>query len=160
MIAWLLVTSLSFAQTTPTIEAETLSGTKVALPGSLSKAHTVLVLSFEREHQDASNQWRPHLAKLAKGGSVDWLELAFLDVSTPMRLAIGTAMDLGITDDVARAHVAPVWTSADAVTKAFGISNVGEVAVVVVDKAGKMTFKQSGAPSADKVAALGKALGG
>ncbi|MEM6961067.1 MAG: hypothetical protein AAF550_04920, partial [Myxococcota bacterium] len=154
MIALLLGMGLSFAQVTPSIEAETLSGDKVALPGSLSSAQTILVLSFERGHQSASNDWRPHLAKLAKGGSVDWLELAFLDVSTPMQLVIGTAMSAGITDEVARKHVAPVWSSADAVVKAFGIAKQDQVALVVVDAKGKMTFKQSGEPSADKVAAL------
>ncbi|MEN0068575.1 MAG: hypothetical protein AAGA48_41040 [Myxococcota bacterium] len=160
MIAMLLGMTLSFAQTVPSIEAETLSGNKVALPGSLSKAHTVLVLSFEREHQQTSNEWRPHLAKLAEGGQVDWLELAFLDVSGPVRMAIGAAMDLGVSDKVARAHVAPVWSSADAVTKAFSISDKGDIAVVVVDKSGKMTFKESGKPSDAKVAALKKAIGG
>jgi len=160
MIALLLSMSLSFAQNTPKIEAETLSGAKIELPGSLTRDHTVLVLSFEREHQSASNEWRPHLAKLAKGGKVDWLELAFLDVSTPARLAIGTAMNLGITDESARAHVAPVWASADPVVKAFGIASTSEVALVVVDKQGKMTHVQSGGPSTDKVASLTKALGG
>lgn len=160
MIALLLGMGLSWAQVTPDINAETLSGAKVALPGSLSADKTVLVLSFEREHQSSSNEWRPHLVKMAKAGSVDWLELAFLDVSAPMKLAIGTAMSVGITDETARKHVAPVWSSADAVTKAFGITKMDEVALVVVDKAGKMTHSQSGGPSDAKVASLKKALGG
>ncbi len=160
MIALLLGMGLSFAQNTPKIQAETLSGDQVALPGSLSAEKTVLVLSFEREHQAASNAWRPHLVKLAEPGQVDWLELAFLDVSTPMQLVIGTAMSAGITDETARKHVAPVWSSADAVTKAFSITETDQVAVVVVDKTGKMTHRQSGEPSADKVATLTKALGG
>ena len=128
-------------QSLPQIEAETLSGTKLSLPSGLSADHTVLVLSFQRDHQEVSNAWRPHLAEMAKSGSVTWYELAFLDVSTPVRLAVGTAMDYGITDAVARKHVAPVWSSHAGVRKALGITSDQEVVVAVVNKSGAMNIQ-------------------
>lgn len=156
-LLWLL-TSLTLGQTLPEIQAETLSGAAITLPSSLTAAHTVLVLSFQREHQEVSDTWRPHLAGLAAAGDVGWYELAFLDVSAPVKLAIGTAMDMGIRDEQARKHVAPVWSSHEAVRKQLGIEDDQQAAIVVVDRAGAVTFKAAGPPTDETVAALKAAL--
>ena len=155
LLVWM---GLAFGQTMPAVQAETLSGQAIALPGSLKAARTVLVISFQREHQAVSTAWRTHLLTLNKEGRVDWFELAYLDVSAPMRLAIGTAMDLGTTDAIARAHVAPVWASHEPVRKALGVASDAEVAVVVLDKQGAVVAKVMGDPSEANVKALKAAI--
>lgn len=70
-LSWVF-TTFALGQTLPQIQAETLSGVKLDLPSSLKTTHTLLVLSFQREHQEISHAWRPHLAELAKDSEVGW----------------------------------------------------------------------------------------
>ncbi|MBX2801282.1 MAG: hypothetical protein KTR31_26630 [Myxococcales bacterium] len=157
---WLVygLASVALAQNLPSVSTETLAGDAIELPSGLKADRTVLVISFEREHQEVSNAWRPHLSSMASAGKVDWLELPFMDVSTPMQLVISTAMKATISDDEARSHIAVVWSSADSVRSALGISSADEVAIVVVDKAGALQWKGSGAPTDANVAAVKAAL--
>lgn len=163
MIAFVLGLSAASAQTLPDIKAETVAGAAKQLPGDLAESKTVMVLSFQKEHRETSNAWRPHLSKLAASPEIDWLEVAFIDL--PYLATFFTSEDEvrkkyreGLTDSTTREHVAIVFDSADSVTKAFSISDTSKVAVVVVDKSGKMTFKASGGPSDANVGAIKKAV--
>jgi hypothetical protein len=155
VIVWLATAAL--AQALPVITTRSLSGLAIELPASPPAERTVLLLGFRRSHQADFELWRTELGPQRHDGEVDWLELPFLDVPGLLEGIIGGAMNRSISDPVVRDRFAPVWASADPVRDALHIATDQQMVLVVV-RAGEVTLRLDGPPTAQARADLAAAL--
>ena len=160
MIGVLLLTALAAGQATfPTVEATRLDGTTVMLPAGLGAEHSVVLVGFARDHQDAIDTWVPAARRLAETDGVDW-------VQTPVMGEVGSwfqpvlrAAIRGAHDATVEPHVLLLFADRDPLVEALGVEDEAEILVALVHRDGTIDWTGRGSWSAESEAALAGVLG-
>lgn len=137
------------------IKAADLNGKTVTLPDDLVAPRTLLLVAFQREHQDLIDGWAKGL-KL-KPTDKDWFELP---VVGPMNFMgqkfLDGAMKSGIAGKDKRSRVITLYTDAKKWIAPLGVSKTDTIYAVVVAKNGEVLALQEGAFAPKKADAINK----
>lgn len=146
--------------TFPEIEARSLSGRVYRLPGELEGDRNVLVVAFRRRQQEVVDGWLPSLLELERQvAGLRVYELPTLSRAwSPARRFIDGGMTRGIPDPDARARTLTSYTDVGRVLAALGLPDTEKIALVLVERSGRIAWQGSGGFEAGKLRALSAAL--
>ncbi len=146
-------------QTLSPLPGRALDGKEYELPGDLPRQHNFLVVAFRREQQHLVDRWLPWLIDLEQNrADVAVYELPVLSsVYGPARWSIDGAMKHGIPDASARARTITVYTNLDNVLDNLGLAGTDTIAVLIVERSGRIWARETGGfeeQKAQRLAAL------
>ena len=142
------------------LSGRALDGRSYELPGDLPKPYNLLIVAFRREQQAVVDQWLPWLTELERGrADVAVYELPVLSSSyRPARRLIDGGMTRGIPDPAARGRTITVYTDVQKVVENLGLKGTDTIAVLVVERAGRILARELGGFEQDKAERLATAL--
>lgn len=144
----------------PTLETHDLEGTPRTLPDGLPAGPRVILLPFQRWHQLLVDGW---------SGEIDALRRAHPDLTVwelPVlsshyavgRFFIDGGMRAGIGDIKVRLHTLTAYTDLPALAKELGLPSFETVYVFLLNDAGEIVWRGSGAVDETGATSLTKAL--
>jgi carbon monoxide dehydrogenase subunit G len=142
------------------LSGRSLDGRSYELPGDLAKPYNLLVVAFRREQQAVADQWLPWLIELEQGREdVAVYELPVLPSTySPVRWFIDGGMTRGIPDPAARARTVTVYTDVQNIVENLGLASTDTIAVLVVERSGRILAREPGGFEQDKAERLATAL--
>ncbi len=144
----------------PVLAARDLTGRTVSLPADLPGELTVVVMAFRRGQQGAVDSWLPWLEQMAAADPrLRYVELPTIGQQwAPARSAIDGGMASAISDEATRGRTLTVYTDVRRVTAALGIDDRSVIALLLVDREGRVRWRGSGAFAASTAGALAAAV--
>jgi len=142
------------------LSGRSLDGRSYELPGDLAKPYNLLVVAFRREQQTLIDGWLPWLTGLQRRHrDVAVYELPVLSsVYGPVRRFIDGGMTRGIPDPAARARTVTVYTDVQKVVENLGLAGTDTIAVLVVERSGRILACEHGGFEQEKAGRLATAL--
>ncbi len=142
------------------LSGRSLDGRSYELPGDLAKPYNLLVVAFRREQQGLVDRWLPWLTRLEQRRTdVAVYELPVLSSTySPVRWFIDGGMTRGIPDPAARARTVTVYTDVPKVVENLGLAGTGTIAVLVVERSGRILACELGGFEQEKAERLATAL--
>ena len=142
------------------LSGRALDGRSYELPGDLPKPYNLLIVAFRLEQQAVVDQWLPWLTELERGrADVAVYELPVLSsVYSPVRWFIDGGMTRGIPDPGARARTVTVYTDVQKVVENLGVAGTDTIAVLAVERGGRVLARELGAFEQEKAERLATAL--
>jgi len=142
------------------LSGRALDGRVYELPGDLTKPYNLLIVAFRREQQRLVDQWLPWLIELERGrADVAVYELPVLSsIYSPARRFIDGGMTRGIPDRAARARTVTVYTDVQKVVENLGLAGTDTIAVLVVERGGRILARELGGFEQEKAERLARAL--
>ena len=137
-----------------------LDGQAYELPGDLAQPHNLLVVEFRREQQRQVDEWLPWLLELERRRA----DLAVYELPVissryaPARWLIDGGMTRGIPDPSARARTITVYTDVRTVLDNLGLASSDTIAVVLVERSGRILATETGDFEPGKAKRLAAAL--
>jgi hypothetical protein len=135
----------------PTVTAYALDKAKRTLPADFSSPLNLLILSFERDQQDAVESWLP----VAKQPNV---ELWVLPISSRQdvlyRWWLNSSMRSSLPPNQPQHSTVPLYINKSQFLKSLGISSEKQIVVLITDKSGQVLWRREGAATDDKKASL------
>ncbi|HME04459.1 MAG TPA: SRPBCC family protein, partial [Solirubrobacteraceae bacterium] len=144
----------------PTLSGRALDGEPYELPGDLRKRHSFLIAAFRREQQALVDEWLPWLLALEQRSTdVAVYELPVLSGAySPARWFIDGGMARGVGTDSARARTITVYTDVGKVVSALGLPGTETIAVLLVERSGRILATELGGFDERKAQRLADAL--
>lgn len=145
----------------PEIEARSLDGRAYSLPAELDGELNVLVVAFQRWQQSLVDGWLPALLELERRlPDVRVYEVPTISRAwSPLRWFIDGGMSRGIPDREARARTLTTYTDVGRVLGVLGLADSGTIAVVLVERSGRIIWQGGGRFDADQLRDLTAVLG-
>jgi len=137
-----------------------LDGRPYELPGDLAQPHNLLLVAFRREHQRQVDEWLPWLLELERRRA----DLAVYELPViasryaPARWLIDGGMTRGIPDPSARARTLTVCTDVPTVLANLGLAGSDAIALVLVERCGRILATETGDFAPGKAERLTAAL--
>ncbi len=161
MIAILALT-LAIADTVrfPTVTSENLEGTAMTLPADFAGERNIVFVAFERRQQDEVDSWVPFVkGVVARTPNMDFYEIPTIKrMMGIVRWTINRGMRGGIPDVAARERTVTLYIDKEPFKQALAITSEATIQVLIVDRAGRVLWRTTGAFTAAKGAALESAL--
>jgi carbon monoxide dehydrogenase subunit G len=147
-------------QTLSRLPGRALDGKEYELPGDLANQHNFLVVAFRREQQRLVDQWLAWLIDLENNrADVAVYELPVLSsVYGPARWFIDGAMTRGNPDAAARARTITFYTNLDKVLDNLGLAGTDTIAVLLVERSGRILARETGGFEEQKAQRLAASL--
>ena len=144
----------------PTVKGSNLEGRRYVLPDDLEGEVNVLLIPFQRWHQDLVDTWSPALRGLmARYPAMRYYELPTLPRMNPIyRMSLDYGMKMGIPDRAAREATITLYLDKDAYRHALGIPGEETIVVMLVTPAGDILWRITGAHSPESERGLVVAL--
>jgi carbon monoxide dehydrogenase subunit G len=141
------------------LSGRALDGRSYELPGDLPKPYNLLIVAFKREQQAVVDRWLPWLTELEqRRPDVAVYELPMLSsIYSPARWFIDGGMTRGIPDP-ARARTITVYTAVHKVVENLGLAGTDTIALLAVDRSGRILARELGGFEQDKAERLATAL--
>ena len=137
------------------IKSADLNTKPVILPDDFSAPRTLLLVAFQREHQDLIDGWAKGL-KL-KPTDKDWFELPVVGAMNFVgQKFLDGAMRSGIAGTDKRSRVVTLYTDAKKWIAPLGVTETDTIYAVVVAKNGEILTMQSGAFDPKKAGVITK----
>lgn len=130
----------------PTVRGVSLAGAELTLPGDLEGETNLLAVAFDRNHQKEVDTWIPLFRELEKRTP----GLAGYEIPTisggwkPLRWFIDGGMKAAIPDPLTRRRTVTVYGAVGRVTDGLGLPDRDRIAVVLVDRLGKVFWMARG----------------
>lgn len=131
----------------PTVKGANLEGRRYELPRDLEGEMNVLLIPFQRWHQDLADTWMPALREMMEHHSgVRYYELPTLPHMNPLyRMGLDYGMKMGIPDRAVREATITLYLDKDAYCRALGIPDETTIVVMLVTPAGDILWRTTGA---------------
>jgi len=144
----------------PTIEARNLQGLGVTLPEAFEGQRNVVVVAFQRNHQDLVDSWVPWLEKRSSTDpGLRFYELPTIGrIWAPVRNFIDGGMAAAIREPVILQRTLTVYGDVNRLTRPLGIQDRSTVSVFLVDPDGTVRWQGTGGFGPDVARELDKAL--
>jgi len=138
--------SAADTQEFPRISGRSLDGERYELPEDLVSRWNLIVAAFRREQQELVDEWLPWLLEQQRSRrDVAVFELPILSSAfSPFRSFIDGGMARGVGTDEARARTITVYTNVSKVVHALGLSGTDTIAVMLVDRSGRILARELG----------------
>jgi hypothetical protein len=146
----------------PALDARALDGTEYRLPSDLGGERNLIAVAFQRNHQDAVDTGIGEFAALEDEHS----ELMTYEMPTisrrwgPARGFIDGGMTAAIPDPKTRARTITAYTDVKRVRDSLGLADTNQIAVIVCDRDGVISWLALGERSDEAAADLRAALNG
>jgi hypothetical protein len=144
----------------PSVSARDLEGHEVRVPDDLPPAPRIVVLAFERWHQELIETWEPALEALesrCRELSV-WEVPALSRLYLPVRRLIDGGMRAGIADPDARAHTLTAYTDLAALARELDLPSRKTIYLLLLAPDGTIVWRGEGPVDEEQTAALTLAL--
>lgn len=144
----------------PVLSARNLQGVDVTLPDAFEGARNVVLVAFQRHHQELVDSWVPWLERRAATDP----DLRFYEIPTigrlwaPMRPFIDGGMAAAIREPVILQRTLTVYGDVNRITRPLGIEDRSTIAVFLVERGGAVRWHGTGRFDADLAAGLDTAL--
>ncbi len=140
----------------PEVTVSNLEGDVFTLPRDLSANYSIIAFGFAHEQQPAIDTWAAELKQLEKNNSsLKFYEIPVIDSSNAaLRTVIRNGMRTGISDEADRKRTMTLFVDKPAFVQALGVKDQGEIALMLVDRNGKVLWETSGVRSEEKSKAL------
>lgn len=148
-------------KTFPPVAGRSLQDEEVSLPSGLEGEINLLAVAFHRTQQRDVDTWIPLFRELEEQVP----GLACYEIPTisgawnPLRRFIDGGMKAAIPDPLTRARTVTVYGDVGRVTDGLGLADRAEVAVVLCDRAGTVSWMAIGPLESEPPAGLFEALG-
>lgn len=146
--------------TFPALEARNLQGVDVAIPDAFDGQRNVVIVAFQRNHQDLVDSWVPWLDLRAATDA----GLRFYEVPTigrlwaPMRPFIDGGMAAAIREPAILQRTLTVYGDVNRLTRPLGIEDRSTISVFLVDRGGAVRWRGTGRFDPDVAKELDTAL--
>jgi hypothetical protein len=142
------------------LSGRSLDGHHHQLPDDLRAQHTFIVAAFRREQQALVDEWLPWLVDLEeRRPDVAVYELPVLSSAySPARWFIDGGMARGVGTDAARARTITVYTDVAKAVRELGLPGTDTIAVLLVDRSGRILAREHGRFDDEKTMRLTAAL--
>ena len=144
----------------PTVTSENLEGRTLTLPADFSGDRNVVFVAFLMQQQKDVDTWSPWLRQtLPKHPGSDFYEIPTIQrMVAPMRWVINRGMRGGIPDRAVRERTVTLYIDKAPFKAALGITAESAIHVLLVDRAGRILWRTTGAFTPAKAAELDRAL--
>ena len=144
----------------PPLSGRSLDGRHHHLPDDLREQHTFIITAFRREQQALVDEWLPWLLDLEeRRPDVAVYELPVLSSAySPARWFIDGGMARGVGTDAARARTITVYTDVAKAVRELGLPGTDTIAVLLVDRSGRILAREHGGFDDEKTMRLTAAL--
>jgi hypothetical protein len=145
----------------PSLTARDLEGRTIEIPAGLSLGVNLVVLAFQRDHQQPLETWLPHFTRLEgefRGLEV-WRVAALPRGYRLWRGAIDSGMRAGISDPGLRRHTLTVYLDLSRLQRALDLPDLGDVHLLLVDASGTIRWRGRGGYNEATLVSLRKVLG-
>ena len=144
----------------PRLSGRSLDGHHHQLPDDLRAQHTFIVAAFRREQQALVDEWLPWLVDLEqRRPDLAVYELPVLSSAySPARWFIDGGMARGVGTDAARARTITVYTDVGKAVRELGLPGTDTIAVLLVDRSGRILAREHGRFDDEKTMRLTAAL--
>ena len=146
----------------PAVEARALDGTEYRLPSDLGGERNLIAVAFERNHQDDVDSWLGDFAALEdEHTGVMTYEMPTISRRFgPVRGVLDGKMAAAIPDPKTRARTITAYTDVKRVRDSLGLADTNQIAVIVCDRDGVISWLALGERSDEAAADLRAALNG
>ena len=146
----------------PTATGSNLERKRLELPGDLGGEINIVLIAFQRWQQAEVDTWILAVRQLeARYAGVQYYELPVIQRSNAWaRVFINEGMRAGIPDPVSRARTVTLYLDKPTFRAALEMPDEEHIYVLVVDRAGRVLWRERGRYSEDKGAALDDLLKG
>jgi len=144
----------------PTVEARALDGTGYRLPSELGGERNLIAVAFQRNHQGEVDSWLKDFADLeAQHAGLMTYEMPTISRRwSPVRGFIDGGMTAAIPDPQTRARTITAYTDVNRVRDSLGLPDTKEIAVILCDRNGLVSWLARGKRSDEAAAELRAAL--
>ncbi|MFN8027020.1 MAG: hypothetical protein U0W40_11895 [Acidimicrobiia bacterium] len=148
------------AETFPPLRARDLEGLDVQLPDAFTGARNIVVVAFQRDHQDLVDSWVPWFEEQATTDP----DLRFYELPTigriwaPVRRFIDGGMAAAIRDPVVLQRTFTIYGDVSLVTGPLGIEDRSTITVLALDRQGSVLGRGVGRCTTTLATELGAAL--
>jgi hypothetical protein len=148
--------------TFPTVTSENLEGRTFTMPRDFGGVRNVVFVAFQREQQQDVDGWVPFVKQaLGRHPGNDYYEIPTIKrMIAPMRWLINRGMKGGIDDRSARDRTVTLYIDKAPFKQSLGITDENAIQVLVVDRAGQVLWRTTGAYSVERAKGLEAALAG
>jgi hypothetical protein len=131
----------------PTVKGANLEGRRYVLPRDLEGEVNVLLIPFQRWHQDLVDTWVPVLRQMmARYPALRYYELPTLPPMNPIyRMSLDLGMKMGIPDRAAREATITLYLDKEAYRRALDIPDETTIVVMLVTPTGDILWRTTGA---------------
>jgi len=142
--------------TFPPLQARNLNGRTFNLPTDLGGRYAVLLIAFQRWHQDLVDGWFPFLDQLlALYPELRAYELPMIGVAYSLaRPFIDGGMAASIGDPAVRERTLTIYTDVRRAMAALAIRSNETITLLLVDRSGTIFWREEGAFQAERAAGL------
>ncbi len=140
----------------PTVSGDDLLRRRVTVPSGLEGKLKLLLIAFQRWHQDLVDSWLPAVAQLeARHPELRHYELPVLpSMGWLSRTFINEGMRAGIPDQHTRAATITLYTDKSAFMEALDLPGDHTIYVLLLDSDGNVLWREAGAFEAGKGRAM------
>jgi hypothetical protein len=144
----------------PVLQARNLNGRTFTLPAEFGGAYNIAVIAFRRWHQQLVDAWFPYLESLmAAHPDLRAYELPMIGgLYSLARPFIDGGMAAAIPDPAVRDRTLTVYTDVRQVVAALQIPSTATITLLLVDRSGRIFWRDTGAYDAERAASLERAL--
>jgi len=130
----------------PGIAARNLEGLDVQLPQGFGGDRNVVIIAFQRHHQDLVDSWVPWLDRqAATDPGLRFYELPTIGrMWAPVRKFIDGGMAAAIREPVILQRTLTIYGDVSRLTRPLGIEDRSTIAVLLVDRVGAVHWHGSG----------------
>lgn len=158
----ILIPILALAQEPqfPQITSANLNGVKLQMPGDFAGERNLLLIAFQQDQQKDVDTWLKAMPAIARDrASFRYYELPTLSKMNPMvRFFIDNGMRGGIPDKQQRARTITLYIDKEPFKKSLGLGPEDRIYSVLVDKTGRILWREEGLFSEAKGKSLEAAL--
>ena len=144
----------------PTLKAENLNGVMVNMPSEFEGEVNLLLIAFLQKQQADVDTWLKPLPSIAKAHpKMRYYELPTIKgMNRMVRWFINNGMRGGISDKDQRARTITLYIDKEPFKKSLGLGSEDQIYAVLIDKSGKVIWKEAGLYSDIKGKSLKAAL--
>lgn len=146
----------------PQVSGANLLRQKISLPAGLSGSYNLLFIPFQQWQQMEVNSWVPLARKLEKiYPHICYYELPTIYRMNPLaQMFINEGMRAGIPDLLSRERTITLYLEKSTFCKALAIDSEETITLLLIDKTGRILWRETGAYTAEKAAALAQVYAG
>jgi hypothetical protein len=144
----------------PVVSGYNLDRQELEFPRDFAAKYNLVIVAFQQYHQNAVNTWIPYVQEVeAFHPSFMYYELPTIrSLPALSRSFINEGMRAGIPDSTARERTITLYLDKVEFNKALNISTEEEIHLFLVNKEGKILWRESGSYTEDKANDLVESL--
>jgi hypothetical protein len=137
----------------PEVTGSNLLGTEISVPTDLDKELNIVMVAFQRWHQNVVDSWVPFLNDLVEQNpNMDYYELPTIRrMNWLYRTMLDNGMKAGIPSQKTRRRTVTLYLDKESFRKGLGIPDESDIHLFLVKPDGTILWRDSGIFTVDKM---------